>query len=301
MAEQGSQKSITVPLLCYLGCYIVWGMQPLYWSYLDKFDSMFVMCVRVVMAAFFMYLYVACSGRFGELKRTFRDKGTMKYLIPAAVFLCGDWTLFIWAVTSGRVLDSALGYYFNPLVIFLSGVLLVKEKANPLEYIAVGLACTGIIISAVEYGSFPLLALCFALDWPVYATIKRFAKADPLISFTIEVTLMVPFALAALFIFFRGGGGFAAISSSGDVILLIISGIVTALPMILYNMVVNEIPFKTVGILQYAGTTITFFCGTVFMHEAVTHSKLVMFIFIWAGLIIYTIGSFRKHDKITAQ
>jgi len=293
------KKSITTPLLCYLGCYIVWGMQPLYWSYLDKFSSMFVMCVRVLMALMFLYLYLLISGRFGKYRATFKNRDVMKYLVPASVFLCGDWTLFIWAVSSGHVLDSALGYYFNPLVIFLAGVLLVKEKAHVLEYVAVGLACTGIIISAAEYGSFPVLALCFALDWPVYATIKRFAKADPIISFTVEVTLMAPFALAAMLIFFRGAGGLASVSGAGDAVLLILSGIITALPMILYNMVVNEIPFKTVGILQYAGTTITFFCGTVFMHEAVTRSKLVMFVFIWAGLIIYTIGAFKKHSMIT--
>lgn len=295
------KKSITGPLLCYLGCYLVWGNQPLYWSLLKSFDTMFVMCVRVVMALVFTYLYLIISGRFRELAATFKNKAVMKYLIPASVFLCGDWTLFIWAVSHGHVLDSALGYYFNPLVIFLSGILLVKEKGHPLEWAAVGLACAGVIISIVFTGSFPALALCFAFVWPTYATIKRFAKADPIVSFSVEVTLMTPFALAAILIFFRGSGGMATIASFGDMLLLVLSGIVTALPMILYNMVVNEIPFKTVGILQYAGTTISFFCGLIFMHESVTAGKLIMFAFIWAGLVIYTIGSFKSHGELQRQ
>ena len=295
------RKSVAMPLLCYLGCYLVWGNQPLYWALLTKFDTMFVMCVRVVMALAFTYLYLICAGRFHEVSETFRDRRTMKYLVPAAVFLCGDWTLFIWAVSRGHVLDSALGYYFNPLVIFLAGILLVKEKGHVLEYVAVGLACVGVVISVIYSGSFPALALCFAFVWPTYATIKRFAKADPIVSFTVEVTLMTPFAAAAILIFFRGSGGLASVSSLSDALLLILSGIVTALPMILYNMVVNEIPFKTVGILQYAGTTISFFCGLLFMNESVTPDKLIMFVFIWAGLIIYTIGSFRSHGELQRE
>lgn len=294
MPENSAAKPITGPLLCCMGCYVIWGMQPVYWALLDKFSSMFVMCIRVIMAVFFMYLYLACTGRLKEVAALVKDRQKMKYIAPAALFLCADWTLFIWAVTNGHVLDATLGYYFNPLMIFLAGVLLVKEKAHVLEYAAVGIACVGIIMSIIQYGSFPLLFLCFAAVWPIYATIKRFAKADPIISFTIEVTIMLPFAIAAALVFFRGEGGFSPVSSAGDVMLLIVSGIVTALPMILYNMVVNALPFKMVGILQYAGTTITFLCGILFMHEAVTSNKLIMFSFIWAGLIVYTIGSFKK-------
>lgn len=297
------KKSMTMAtaLLCYLGCYLVWGMQPLYWSILDKFDSMFVMCVRVIMAAVFVNLYLACTGRFKEVIATFKDGKTMKYLIPAALFLCGDWAFFIWAVTNGHVLDATLGYYFNPLMIFLAGLFLVKEKGHVLEYVAVGLACTGVIISVIKTGAFPGIALIFAVMWPVYATIKRFAKADPIVSFAVEVIILLPFALVAMFAFYGGSGGLADISGGGDVALLICSGIVTALPMILYNMVVNELPFKMVGILQYAGATINFLCGAVFMQEAITEPKLIMFVFIWAGLIIYTIGSFKKQKTLPAE
>jgi len=293
-----AKKSLTGALCCIFGCYLIWGLQPMYWALLDHFDTMFVMCVRVVMAMLFTCLYLLCAGRFGELRALFRNGRTMRYLVPAAVFLCADWTLFIWAVTNGHVLDSALGYYFNPLVIFLAGLLLVKEKGHTMEFVAVGLACVGVLISVITSGSFPLLALAFALIWPTYATIKRFANADPVVSFTVEVTLMSPFALAAILIFFRGEGGLASAAAAGDIGLLILSGIVTALPMILYNMVVNELPFKTVGILQYAGTTITFLCGILFMHETVSPSKLIMFFFIWAGLIAYTVGSFKKHGQL---
>lgn len=109
----------------------------------------------------FTNLYLICTGRFGELRAIFRDGNTMKYLLPASVFLCADWTLFIWAVSHGHVIDSALGYYFNPLVIFLSGILLVKEKGHALEYVAVGLACAGVITSVLYAGSFP------SCRWPL--------------------------------------------------------------------------------------------------------------------------------------
>lgn len=286
--------------LALLLSYAIWGMQPLYWSYLRMFDSMFILCVRIVMSVFFTWLFLAVTGRLGEVFSTLKDKQKMKYLAPAALFLLFDWGIFIWAATSGHVLDASLGYYMNPMVIFLAGVFLFKEKGHVLEYVAVGLACTGVAISTIEYGAFPATAAFCAFSWPIYATIKKAANADPIVSIAVESGLMLPFVLVYALIFCRGEGGFATISWSLSP-WLICSGIVTALPMILYTYVVNDLPFKVVGVLQYAGTTLNFLCGVLFINEKVTQSKLVMFIFIWAGLIVFTIGSFRRHKQNAAQ
>lgn len=280
-------------LLALLLCYLIWGMQPLYWAFLDGFDAMFILCARIAMSVVCTWLYLLCTGRLRELLAAFRNRALMRYLLPAALFLCADWGLFIWAVTSGHVLDSTLGYYLNPMVIFLMGVLLFHERGHALEYVAVGLACVGLVFSTVEYGSFPLVAVLFAACWPIYASIKKGAKADPIVSVAVEATLMLPFALLYALFFCRGAGGFASIGW-GSLPLLLFSGVVTALPMILYTYVVNGLPFKLVGILQYAGTTLSFLCGVLFLQEEVTRAKLIMFAFIWAGLIVFTAGNFRR-------
>ncbi len=285
-------KSLASLLLCY----IIWGMQPLYWDLLEGFNSMFILCCRIVMCMAFTWIFLACTGKTRELLAAFRNPQLMKYLAPAALFLCFDWALFNWSVANGHVLDVALGYYMNPMVIFITGITLFREKGSVLEFAAVAVACAGVIISAIGYGSFPLVSVLCAVSWPAYATVKKAAHADPMISMSVESTLLAPFALIASIVFFPGTGGWADITLANTP-LLILTGVITAAPIILYTVGVNGMPFKVVGILQYLSSTISFICGFLFMGEEVTRSKLVMFGFIIAGLILFTIGSFRRQKE----
>ena len=285
-------KSLASLLLCY----IIWGMQPLYWDLLEGFNSMFILCCRIVMCMAFTWIFLACTGKTRELLAAFRNPQLMKYLAPAALFLCFDWALFNWSVTNGHVLDVALGYYMNPMVIFITGITLFREKGSVLEFAAVAVACAGVIISAIGYGSFPLVSVLCAVSWPAYATVKKAAHADPMISMSVESTLLAPFALIASIVFFPGTGGWADITLANTP-LLILTGVITAAPIILYTVGVNGMPFKVVGILQYLSSTISFICGFLFMGEEITRSKLVMFGFIIAGLILFTIGSFRRQKE----
>ena len=285
-------KSLAALLLCY----VIWGMQPLYWDLLGKFDSMFVLCARIVTSALFTWLFLACTGRIRELRAAFKNKALLRRLAAAALFLCFDWALFNWSVANGHVLDVALGYYMNPMVIFVIGLTLFHERGSALEFAAVGIACAGVIISAVSYGSFPLVSVLCAVSWPAYATVKKSAHADPMVSMCVESTLLAPFALIASVIFFPVAGGWADITAP-DIPLLILTGIVTATPIILYTVGVNGMPFKVVGILQYLSSTISFACGVLFMDEELTRSKLIMFAFIIAGLVLFTVGSFRRRNK----
>lgn len=274
-------------------CYLIWGMQPLYWSFLSEFSPIFILCIRVIMCVFFTYAYLILIGRFNEVISTFKNFSAMKYIAPAAVFLCADWGFFIWAVSSGHLLDSSIGYYLNPLAIFLVGVFIFKERTHVLECIAIGLACIGIVISTTLQGSFPVAAIPFAIFWPIYASIQKAAKADPIVSIAIEATLMAPFALAFIIFGCQGSEGLGSISIANSPLLLL-SGLVTALPIILYTYVVNKIQFKLISIMQYVGTTLTFLCGVMLMKEKITSSKLIIFSFIWAGLVVFTVGNVRK-------
>ena len=285
-------KSLASLLLCY----IIWGMQPLYWDLLEGFNSMFILCCRIVMCMAFTWIFLACTGKTRELLAAFRNPQLMKYLAPAALFLCFDWALFNWSVANGHVLDVALGYYMNPMVIFITGITLFREKGSVLEFAAVAVACAGVIISAIGYGSFPLVSVLCAVSWPAYATVKKAAHADPMISMSVESTLLAPFALIASIVFFPGTGGWADITLANTPP-LILTGVITAAPIILYTVGVNGMPFKVVGILQYLSSTISFICGFLFMGEEVTRSMLVMFGFIIAGLILFTIGSFRRQKE----
>ena len=151
-------------LLALLLCYLIWGLQPLYWNLLGQFDALFVLCGRIVMSAIFTWLFLICTGRLKELLATFRNRALMKYLVPAAVFICADWGLYNWAVMNGHVLDVSLGYYMNPMVMFIIGLVLFRERGHLLEYISVGVATLGVLISTVQYGSFPLVSVLCAFS-----------------------------------------------------------------------------------------------------------------------------------------
>ncbi|MFR3289998.1 MAG: EamA family transporter [Lachnospiraceae bacterium] len=173
-------------LIALLVCYLIWGLQPLYWNLLGQFDALFVLCVRIVMSVIFTWGFLICTGRLHELLAAFRNRALMKYLVPAAVFICGDWGLYNWAVMNGHVLDVSLGYYMNPMVMFVIGLALFRERGHLLEYISVGVATLGVLISTVQYGSFPIVAVLCAFSWPLYATVKKAANADPIVSIAVE-------------------------------------------------------------------------------------------------------------------
>lgn len=271
-------------------------MQPVYWTVLNDFSSLFILCSRVVMSAVFTCLFLACTGHFRDYLNVFKDPGLMKYLVPAAFFLACDWGVFIWATTNGHVLDTSIGYYMNPMLIFLSGVLIFRERGHVLEFIGILIAFAGVVISTVEYGSFPVISMLCATFWPIYATIKKAAKAGAIVSIAVESTLLTPFALACALIFCRGNSGFATVSWSSFPAIMG-TGIITAVPMVLYTYTINELPFKLTGVLQYLCCTISFVCGVLFLHERVTPAKLIMFGFIWAGLVLFTMGSFKRHAQ----
>ena len=286
----------------YLGvlvCYLIWGMQPLYWSWLGNFAPLFTLCVRVFMSVVTSLLFLARAGRLGDYIATLRDWSQMKHYLPSSFVLAVDWALFIWAVTSEHVIDASIGYYLAPLVIFLAGLVIFRERGHALEFGAVGLACVGVAICLVGFGTFPMLALILAIIWPTYAILKRAIRGDGLVSFAVETTLMLPYTLAYALLFCRGEGGFASLTW-GAAPLLLLSGVVTALPIVLYIRAVNVLPLTLMGILQYAGTSITLVCGTLFMHEPLTLPKLVMLLFIWAGLILLTLGNMRKRKSTAA-
>jgi chloramphenicol-sensitive protein RarD len=278
---------------CALLCYVVWGVQCLYWNLCPQFSSPFLLTVRIVMAMAITALYLCVRGRGGEILALLRDRSKMRFLLPASVLVCADWGLYIWAVSSGRVLDSSLGYYLNPLVIFLAGVFLFHEKATRGESAAVVLACCGLIAFTVMQGRFPLLSLVFAVIFPCYALMKKFADADPVVSICVETLLLTPFALIYLFVFGRGAGGLASVTASG-IPYLIGVGAITALPMMLYTGMVNELPMVLVGVLQYLGTTIGMLVGVLILREAMTLPKFIMFCCIWAGIAATTVDHVRR-------
>ena len=289
------KKSLGIVFLCYL----IWGLQPFYWNHMAYMDSYYLLACRIIMGAAFAIALLALSKRLPELWAIFRDKKLLKSLIPAALLLLVDWGLFLIAVQSGRVLDTSLGYYMNPLVIFLFSIVLFKEQCNWLRGIAIGLAVTGVAISAIQYGKFPLISVALALAFAIYAAVKKKLQLDPIVSIAAETIIMSPLAIIFL-IFFRSGAMAGGAANFPDLLLLIGAGIITALPMMLYSRGVNKLPMLTMGFMQYISPTLSLLSGLV-MGEALTPDKLTSFLFIWTALILFSIAMVRDDRKFAME
>jgi len=277
-------------LMITLSCYILWGILPAYWNLLSGIDPLFILCCRIIFAFVFMIIVLTATGKIKTFRDTITNKKTMRYLVPAAFLISFNWGLYIWAVNNGRVLDSSLGYYMNPLLAFLLGVLLFREKYLKLQLVAVALAVTGVIISLIAFGSFPIVAVGLSLSFAVYGVLKKKAHADPAASIAVESLLVAPFAL--VFPFFFLTESFSTVTPAGF-LLLMGGGILTAVPLFLYARAVNDIPFIIVGFFQYISPSLALSYGLI-TGETPSGSQIVSFIFIGLGLIVFSIALLLK-------
>jgi len=284
-----NNKSIAVTVLCYA----LWGTLPVYWNLLRGVNPLFILCCRIVFAFVFMLGVLIVTGRMQAFRDTLKDKTKMRYLIPASFLVTFSWGLYIWAVNNGHILECSLGYYINPLVAFLLAVVIFRERFTKLQFAAVALAFSGVIISIVAFGSFPVVAVCLALSFAAYGVLKKKSHADPAASIAIESMIVAPFALVFPFVFIPES---ISTVTTVDLLLLIGGGAFTAIPLLLYARAVNEISFITVGFLQYISPSLTLIYGLL-SGEKLTISRIVSFVFVGLGLVVFSIALIRKSKK----
>jgi len=279
----------------YIGllCYVLWGILPAYWNLLGGVNPLLILCARILFAFIFMLCLMAIMGQMQMFWDTLRDKRKMMYLIPCALLISFNWGLFIYAVNTGRIIDTSIGYYMNPLMSFLLGVIVLKEKSSKMQLVAVGLAFTGVLISIIAYGRIPLISISLALSFAIYGLLKKKAHVDPNASITIESMLIAPFAMLFALIFMTD-----SIREVGtlEVLLLVGGGIATAVPLVLYSRAVNNIPFITVGFLQYIAPSLSLIYGLIIGIRP-TGSQIISFIFVGMGLIVFSIALVRIAKK----
>lgn len=289
-------KDRNIGLFSTLACYILWGLLPLYWHALEDLNSVFILCNRIVWSLVFTVGILLITKKTGEIKAVFRDKTKMRFMIPAAASITINWGVYIWAVNAGHLLDSSLGYYMNPLVVFAIGIALFRETSGVLDWISLALATIGVLIATIAYGAFPWVAVVLALSFGLYGTLKKLAGVGGLTSIAVETIMIAPFALAFL-IFSPASHASIAQLTPLTTVLLLLTGIVTATPLILFTFGVNRLPLTTVGFLQYSSPTLQLLIGVLVFHEVLTQDRIIAFVFIAAALVLYTIGMVQRARK----
>ena len=277
-----------------LGCYMLWGFQPLYWGLIGDVGTMTVMPLRIVFAAMFSVLILALQKRTAELKALFKDRKIMKFLLPAALFLLADWTVYIILVNSGHIIDVSLGYYINPLLLFLIGALIYREKCGAGHFIALAVAVMGVVVSAAAFGSVPYTSLIIAVNWAVYAAIKKNVSIDGVLSIAAETLILTIPAVIFILIFQRAE--LAQIPASSWLPLLG-SGVVTALPMFLYSRCVSRLPLVLMCFAQYLSPTFGLVCALI-RGESFSQSQLISLAFFIAAIVVFTVSELKRQTMI---
>lgn len=295
------EKSVGV--IYAVAAYTLWGILPIYWKLINSVFSIEILSNRIVWAFVFTVVIVAVTKQWEELKGIAKDKKQIFYIFIASILIAVNWGLYIWAVNSDRIVDSSLGYYINPLFAVALGVLIFKEKLSYWQGIALFIASIGVIIKTLQYGKIPWISLGLAISFGLYGAIKKSVRANSIVGLTLETTMLTP--LAAAYIASREISGLGAFGREGAVviILLIGSGIVTAIPLLLFASGAKRLPMSVIGFTQYISPTISLIIGIFMYNESFTAVDMVAFGFIWAALAIYSFSqmSFSKSLKSREQ
>ena len=291
MQEINYKKGIPTLLLCFF----IWGFQPLYWYICGEWDTYFLLACRIIWAAVCCLCILWAQGKLPQLLEVFRDKNIVKREIPASIFLLADWGVYLWAVQNGRVLECSLGYYIQPIVVFILGAVIFREKVSWRHIVILAVVVVGIVLSTDGFNGIPYVTILLAVCFAIYAAIKRSLRIDSVVSTSAEIVMMVPLALLFILFFRMGDTGMASITPLRQLMLLG-AGVVTAMPMVLYSVGVKYLPLMTAGFCQYLSPTLAIVCGMI-MGEYLTAEKLRSFYFIWAGVLLYCLNTVYEERK----
>lgn len=276
--------------------YVLWGILPIYWKLLKAVPAYEILAHRILWSFIFVSAIMLAKGNWNKVTSILRQRNLMIYIFLASICVSINWFLYIWAVTSGHILDSSLGYYINPLMSVFIGMLVLKEKLDKIQYIALITALAGVIFMIFIYGSIPWISLGLATSFALYALCKKMASVESIVGLTIETLIIAPAAIIFLTVrHFQGYGSFG--SSLSITFLLVFCGVVTAVPLLLFAEGTRNIKLSTMGFLQYFTPTISLFIGVVIYKEEFSHMDMLSFGFIWIALIIYSYSLLKKNRK----
>ena len=280
-----SRRGLTLGVAAYL----MWGAFPLYFPLLEPAGALEMLGHRIVWSALTMGLLVLLLRRTTQLRALVRERRTLLLLGVAATTITVNWATYIWGVTNDRVVESSLGYFINPLVTVLMGVLVLGERLRPLQWVAVGVALSAVVVLTVDYGRPPYVALVLAVSFGTYGLAKKTADVGAVESLALETALIAPLAAAYLGYLVATGDSRFGGHGTGHVLLLMSAGIVTAVPLICFGAAATRTSMVSLGLLQYLTPVLQFGLGVVYFHEDMPAGRWAGFVLVWVALMVFTV------------
>jgi chloramphenicol-sensitive protein RarD len=280
-----------------IGAYTLWGVLPIYWKQLQQVGALEILTNRMVWSLLFCLLLLSIQRNWSWVSEALQSERTVLTLAGAAALLTVNWGVYIWAVNAGYIVETSLGYFINPLVNVVIGVLVLQERLRSGQWLAVAVAAAGVLYLTVAYGRLPWIALALAFTFAFYGLLKKQARLPALEGLTLETAMMTPLAL--LYLGWLQAQGAAAFGHAGwqTSLLLVGAGVITAIPLLLFAGAAQRIPLSTVGLLQYIAPTLQFLIGVFIYQEAFGRTQLIGFSMIWLALVIYTFDGLRHQRQ----
>ena len=279
------------------GAYLLWGLFPLYWPLLEPSGSLEVLAHRIVWSLIVVVVLLRITRRLPQVRVAIRDRGQLLKLSLAAVVIAINWFAYIYGVTHDRVIEASLGYFINPIITVLLGVIVLGERLRPVQWTAMGAAFVAVVVLTVENGSPPWIALALAFSFGTYGLLKKTAGVGSVEGLAIETAVLLP--VAATYLLFLGATGGSTFGSEGvgHMGLIAVSGVITAIPLLLFGAAASRVPLTTLGLLQYLAPTMQFLLGLTLFGEPLPPVRLIGFVLVWFGLALFTADLIRHHRR----
>lgn len=297
MESSTKEQNFRLGLTGALACQLIWGFLPIFWQSLKPINCWVIILYRIFTMAVYSLICARFKYTFKQIFEPLKDHAVRRKYFSAGLILTINWSIYIYAINTEHVIQSTIGYYIEPLVVCLFGIVLFKEELNRYNLAAMILALSAVALILIHFHQVPMIALGLALSFSTYSAIKKTARVEPLLAIVYETLLYGPLALIGIIIVESKGLGAIGLASNMQLLGILITGLVTWLPMFLFGIAAKHIPLILVGLLQYISPTITLALGILLFKEAIDFYEIIAFGIIWLGLIIYTLGGIKSIKK----
>jgi chloramphenicol-sensitive protein RarD len=275
-----------------IGAYAIWGLFPVYWKLLHHVPALQLVGHRIIWSFLFLIVFILFIRQWTGFRSTVFTGSVLWVYSLAAVLIGVNWLTYVWAINAGHIVEASLGYFINPLLSVLIGVIFLHEHLRPRQWISIGLAAAGVLFLTIVHGSIPWIALMLAFTFASYGFVKKIAPLGSMYGLTLETGILLLPALFYLFVCDRNGtGAFLHTGTMAD-ILLAGAGIVTTIPLLMFASAARRIPLSQIGILQYISPTLQFLIGVLIYKEPFSHIQFIGYAIVWLALILFGMESF---------
>ncbi|MHA7584897.1 EamA family transporter RarD [Vibrio harveyi] len=296
MTPEQQQRSRQGVLLA-IGAYTMWGIAPIYFKSIAEVSPLEILSHRVIWSFFLLAALLHFGRHWRSVRDIIKNKTKMMFLVSTAILVGANWLIFIWAVNSNHMLDASLGYYINPLINVLLGMVFLRERLRKLQWFAVVLAACGVLVQLIVFGSVPVVAIALAMSFGFYGLLRKKVSVEAQTGLFIETLVMLP--AAAIYLLFIASSPTSNMLDNPMQLntLLIAAGVITTLPLLCFTGAATRLKLSTLGFFQYIGPSLMFLLAVLIYGEPFTSDKAITFAFIWGALVVFSFDGLRNNRK----